>query len=587
MPSQDPSTPQTTLICWLGDTDLLALGKAGLEKKIERFSKLAKSILFKDKEWPKEKIDKEIEALDTNTRNSSIVLTLNNANENGIPCFSNVILLTNRPSNDSEHLDELKEVYPNFLRNSCTKFNGNVVVEFVPNHTGGETGVNGWDYQEVLVATRDVLKDLFSTDIRADQTWYNVTPGTMAQSTALILLGKEFSNSSNFIQVEKSRNRVEHCQIPFDIRRVIDCQARFIESQASNPSGVIGRSPSFAKAMDKAKKVAQFPVTVLLTGESGTGKEVFAHAIHEMSGRKGKFVAINCAMLDKGTGMTELTGVFKGAFTDAQETRPGKFHEAIGGTLFLDEIGDCPIDMQAELLRFLQPSPSAGNPSERRWRLKGSEPKRPTQDEKKYLGEQKGDIRIIAATNRNLQDHKAFRQDLYYRIETIQIKIPNLETRKAETDSNEGIDDLKELADMFLSDCNKKFSRNEKFHETAYNALRVHKWTGNVRELQNVITRAVLLTSNETITAEDIKDNLTQDGELFPPSTTNNWTELVSELAQRDIAEGGKTFEDRKEEFSHEYCVAALHATNGNMRDAYTQLKMSPHTFSKYINIKA
>ena len=572
-----------TLICWIGDTDLLAFGKAGIDQETPRFFRLAKLILAKDKEGTKHDIDNDIRNLNTNTRNSSIILTLNNANSNDIPRFSNVILLTNRPSNNPKLLKELQELYPMFIRKTCKDFNGKVDIAFVPDQTSPSNGVNAWNYQEVLTATGNVLDSYFATGIKVDQAWYNVTPGTLAQSTSLILLGKELSSNSNFIQVEKSRNRVEHCQIPFDINKVIINQAALIESQRNDRSIARGHTPSFVRALNQARQIAQYPVTVLLTGESGTGKEVFAKEIHDMSGRKGKFVAINCAMLSKETGVAELTGVFRGAYTDAKETRGGKFHDAINGTLFLDEIGDCPLDVQAELLRFLQP-PDINKPSERIWRLKGREPKQPQKDEKQYVGEQKGDIRIIAATNKNLLDQTSFRQDLYYRIETIQIQMPSLETRKAETDDEAGINDIKELADAFLSNSNKAFSLNKVFCEDAYEALMSHKWIGNVRELQNVITRATLLSQGKSITAEDIKNNLNNNEDSPSQVPQDDLKSIASALAHHDIAEeDGVTLDERVNQFRREYCKAALHATGGNKKKAYTRLSTTPKTFDKCI----
>lgn len=575
--------PPNTLICWIGDTDLLAFGKAGFDQDTPRFSTLARAILAKDKEGTKHNVGEEIRHLDTNTRNSSIILTIKNAGVNGIPAFSNIILLTNRPSKDTKRLSELQELYPMFVKKSCKSFKGKINVVFVPDEADVNKGVNGWNYQDVLTATRRILTNYFTNDLDADNAWYNVTPGTIAQSTALILLGKELSSSSNFIQVEKSRNRVEHCQIPFDINKAIINQAAHIESQTCEKSGAIGRTPSFKKALDRARQIAQYPVTVLLTGESGTGKEVFAREIHRMSGRTGDFIPINCAMLSKETGVAELTGVFKGAYTDAKETHGGKFHDAINGTLFLDEIGDCPLDVQAELLRFLQPI-DATKPSERKWHLKGTKPSKPTDAERKYVGEQRGDIRVIAATNKNLLDQTSFRQDLYYRIETIQIKMPSLEVRKSETDNKSGINDIKELADAFLFNSNKAFSLNKVFHKDAYEALMSHEWTGNVRELQNVITRVVLLSHGETITQEDIENNLNQNTVKQSGDTESSLKTIASALAHHDIAVGSITFKSREDEFRFAYCTAALHATGGNKKDAYTKLKMSPHTFAEYTN---
>ena len=572
-----------TLVCWIGDTDLLALGKFGLDNDIPRFQNVAKIILKMDKANTEHDIDNDIATLDTRTRNSSIVLTIDAALKGkGIPLFSDVILLTNRPSRDTNNLTELQKLYPTFLKQSCKCFDGNVSVVFVPADNNPEVGVNGWDYEAVLIATRKIIGEKINAGLNPDSIWYNVTPGTIAQSTTLILLGKEFSSNSNFIQVEKSRKRVEQCRIPFDINQVIVNQAAHIEATARGESQLIGKSPSFLIALNKARQIAQYPVTVLLTGESGTGKEVFAREIHRLSGRSGKFVAINCAMLSKETGVTELTGFFRGAFTDAKVTTPGKFHEAAGGTLFLDEIGDCPLDVQAELLRFLQPL-DASKPSERAWKLKGAEPRKPDSAERQYLGTQHADIRVIAATNKNLIDQSSFRQDLYYRIETIQINLPSLERRKAESDKGTNVDDLKELADTFLANSNKAFRLKKKFHKDAYEALRSHEWTGNVRELQNVITRVTLLAQGDVISAKDIRDNLNNLDDMPYHTSETDLRTIASVLAHHDIAEGEATFRDREKAFRQAYCKAALHATGGNKKAAYTQIDLSSKSFEEYI----
>lgn len=570
-----------SLVCWIGDTDLLALGKFGKDNDVRGFKETAKLILTLDKEGTAHVIENDIANLDRRTRDSSIILTIKESLRNrSIPSFYNVILLTNRPSNNPKLLEQLQDLYPNFIKRECKGFEGTVSVEFVPSANNTKTGVDGWDYAAVHAATKKILDKKITSGINRNTLWYNVTPGTIAQSTTLILIGKELSTNSNFIQVEKSKRRVIHCQIPFDINRAIDNQAAYINSTSKSDCPPIGKSSSFLKALDKAKRIAQSPVTVLLTGESGTGKEVLAREIHRMSGRTGKFIPINCAMLSKETGVTELTGFYKGAYTDAKVNTPGKFHEADGGTLFLDEIGDCPLDVQAELLRFLQPIDNTKQAA-RVWRLKGAEPPNLNGDERKFRGDQHADIRVIAATNKNLLDQSTFRKDLYYRIETIQIKMPNLDERKSERTN--GTDDLKDLADQFLSNSNKNFSLNKKFHKDAYEKLRAHKWSGNVRELQNVITRVALLSPEETITAKDIADNLNDRDDVHCSSLLDDLKRVAEALAHHDISEGGISLDERIKEFCRDYCRAALQATGGNKKAAYTRLSTSPKTFEKAI----
>ena len=284
--------------------------------------------------------------------------------------------------------------------------------------------------------------------------------------------------------------------------------------------------------------------------------------------------------------MSELTGFFKSAFTGANETTPGYYDKAKGGTLFLDEIGDCPLDVQSELLRFLQPI-GTEKPTMRHWKLKGAQPPKPTKEEMKYLGEQSGDILVIAATNRDVRDPKTFRQDLFYRLETIQVKIPSLEDRKAETNSSKGIDDIKDLADSFLAECNDTFGFLEKERRhlsvDAYSALRNHEWSGNVRELKNTISRMVVMSDTPTIDSEMVSANLDEMPGKNIKEPENELKTLIEDLAKKDVAGQGLTFDERIAEIKRLYCQAALEATRGNKKKAYTALKTHPKTFDEWL----
>ena len=582
-----------TLICWIGDTDLLVFGKTGKEKGIDHpFYLSARKVWEQDKKGSPHAstFDDEITKLDLQTRNSSIIIALKDKAK--LPTFSKIMLLTNRPQNNQKLLDEFCDLFASYI---CTKlpfWAGKVFVRFVPAQPKSLRGVDGWNYQAVYEATKRILKHEIESGDDPNYYWYNITPGTIAQSTTLIFLGKELSPESNFIQVEKSRNRVDHCEIPFDMSAAFGKGLTRLETSKE----IIGRAPCFVKALDMAKRIAWAPVDILLTGPSGTGKEVLANEIHQLSDRKGDFVAINCAMLAKGTGIAELTGYFRGHHTDGRETTPGILEAAKNGTLFLDEIGDCPIDVQAELLRFLQP-PNKEKPTERQWKLQGAEPTNLTDKEKRYHGMQRGNIRVIAATNKDLRDTNNFRQDLFFRLETIQIRLPSLEERKAETDESKGIDDLKELADFFLDQCHKAFQipldAKRQFSDEAYDALRAHKWVGNVRELQNVITRLVLLSAKATITREDILKNLNPEPTNEPTSTNIGLSEIASALARSDIDSNRDKkqqepasldiFNKRIDEFKRAYCSAALDATHGNKKKAYSILNINPKTFEKLI----
>ncbi|WP_316785016.1 sigma-54 dependent transcriptional regulator [Pedobacter frigiditerrae] len=240
---------------------------------------------------------------------------------------------------------------------------------------------------------------------------------------------------------------------------------------------IIGSSPAIKEAISLAQKVAVTDTTVLLLGETGTGKEVFAQAIHYGSPRRNKpFVALNCSGFNPELLESELFGYKEGAFTGANKDKKGLLEEANEGTLFLDEIGEMNIDLQAKLLRVLE-----------------------NQTFIKMGGTQtsKVNVRIIAATNRDLKaesDKGNFRSDLYYRLSVFAIVLPSLSQRKG---------DIVLLAKHYLKDFSAKVNRNELSMDKAFiDYLNNHHWKGNIRELKNIIERAVILANGEVIGAD-------------------------------------------------------------------------------------
>ena len=236
---------------------------------------------------------------------------------------------------------------------------------------------------------------------------------------------------------------------------------------------MIGVSPGFRAAYGLLKQAADSQIPVLLLGETGVGKEVFARCLHEMSPRAGRdFVAVNCAAMPQELVESELFGVEKGAYTGAQSARPGRFERADGGTLFLDEIGDLPLSAQAKLLRVLQEHEIE--------RLGDSKPR-------------KVDVRVVAATNADLAKRVKegrFRLDLYYRLNAYQIHIPPLRERK---------EDISPLAKAFVEKYAAIHGKKLRgFTDKAKRALLSYNWPGNIRELQNVIERAVILAPHGT-----------------------------------------------------------------------------------------
>ena len=248
-------------------------------------------------------------------------------------------------------------------------------------------------------------------------------------------------------------------------------------SDKHNFANIVGGSQSMIKAVSIAKRVAKTDTTVLLTGETGTGKEVFSQAIHYESPRKtDPFVAINCSALGKDLLESEMFGHKAGAFTGATKDKRGLFQEADGGTIFLDEIGEMDLLLQAKLLRVLESGTF----------LKVGETK-----------ETRVNVRVIAATNRDLQKESElgnFRLDLYYRLSVFNIHLPNLRERQ---------EDVPLLSDHFIKMmCGKMGRKPLKMDVEVQKALIEHKWKGNIRELKNVIERAVILAENEILTVD-------------------------------------------------------------------------------------
>ncbi|MEA2078268.1 MAG: PEP-CTERM-box response regulator transcription factor [Pseudomonadota bacterium] len=244
--------------------------------------------------------------------------------------------------------------------------------------------------------------------------------------------------------------------------------------------GVITASPQMLKVCRTVEKVAPADATVLVLGESGTGKELLARAVHSLSGRSaGRFVAINCAAIPENLLESELFGYEKGAFTGAVKQTQGKIEMANGGTLFLDEVGDMPMALQAKLLRFLQ---------ERVIERVGGRQEIPV------------DVRVICATHKDLPQlarEGGFREDLYYRISEISIRIPPLREREG---------DALFLARVFLEKFSKSMSKfQHRFSKDSLAAIEAYPWPGNVRELQNRVKRAVIMAEHKQISTSDLE----------------------------------------------------------------------------------
>jgi len=302
-----------------------------------------------------------------------------------------------------------------------------------------------------------------------------------------------------------------------------------------NAQSIIGESSQMQKVFDMIERVADSSATVMVYGESGTGKELVARAIHVNSPRKDKpYIQVNCAALPENLLESELFGHEKGAFTGAVARRAGRFELAHQGTLFLDEIGEVSPAMQAKLLRVLQ---------EKTFERVGG------------VETLKVDVRIVAATNRNLQiaiETGAFREDLYYRLNVIPIKLPPLRERKS---------DIPLLADYFLTKLDLK-RRIQAITPEAMQALLDYSWPGNVRELENVIERAVIIAPGDTITVEQVPSDLC----MKPREEKYS---IIDDIPDEGIS---------LEEVEKLLLARALVKAGGNQTKAAQLLKISRHT---------
>jgi DNA-binding NtrC family response regulator len=300
--------------------------------------------------------------------------------------------------------------------------------------------------------------------------------------------------------------------------------------------GIVGRSSGMQEAVEIMKKVSNSSATIFLRGESGTGKELAARAIHYNSPRKSRpFTALNCACIPENLFESELFGYEPGAFTGAQSRKIGLFESTNNGTLFLDEIGDLPLMMQSKLLRVIQDKEIR--------RLGGKDPI-------------KVDVRIITATNKDIEKELAkgnFREELYYRLKVITIELPALRNRK---------NDIPELSQFFMNKYSREFGKRIKgIDSAAVSALTEYNWPGNIRQLESVIERAVIMCDTETITLRDIKSEL-------------RYAESAGEF-DFDIPEGGINFEELEKELLKKSMMRA----NGVVAKAAKLLGMSYKTF--------
>jgi transcriptional regulator with GAF, ATPase, and Fis domain len=300
---------------------------------------------------------------------------------------------------------------------------------------------------------------------------------------------------------------------------------------------IIGSCPSMLEVFRKLQKVATTDISVLITGETGTGKELIAREIHRRSNRvNGPFVVINCGAIPENLIESELFGHVRGAFTGAIASRPGKFQTASGGTLFLDEIGELPLSLQVKLLRALQERVV--------FRVGDSKP-------------EKVDIRVVAATNRVLEDEiraGRFREDLYYRLNVVNIYLPPLRERG---------DDVLIIAKALLSKHAEELASHvQGFTPQALAAVRKNAWPGNIRQLENRIKKALVLCEKALLGPEDLDLGRESENPILP-------------------------LEKAKEEFQRRYVLEVLERNNGNRTQTARDLGVDPRTIFRYLEREA
>lgn len=337
---------------------------------------------------------------------------------------------------------------------------------------------------------------------------------------------------------------VDYLLKPFEAESLVDMVERH-RLRPSSQDGPVASDPASRKALEMARRVAPTEATVLLCGESGTGKEIFARHIHEHSGRAdGPFVAINCAAIPENMLEAVIFGYEKGAFTGAQAAHPGKFEQAQGGTLLLDEISEMDLALQAKLLRVLQEREVERLGGRRTIRL---------------------DVRVLATTNRDLQQEVSagrFREDLFYRLNVFPVRLPALRERP---------EDIQPLAEYLLAGhCSDR--PVPELSGEAVARLREHAWPGNIRELDNLMQRALILAGGDRIGVEAL--HFENQGAMPAPSADP--AEANAEPGPREV--DGEDLDEALRDREFRLIVDALRSEGGSRKQAAQRLGISPRT---------
>lgn len=420
--------------------------------------------------------------------------------------------------------------------------------------------------------------DLVITDVvMPDENAFDLLPRIKKARPDLPVIVMSAQNTFMTAIRASEKGAYEYLPKPFDLKELISIVGRALAEpkgkqrleageDGSENMPLVGRSPAMQEIYRVLARLMQTDLTVMITGESGTGKELVARALHDYGKRRtGPFVPINMAAIPRDLIESELFGHEKGAFTGAQARSAGRFEQAEGGTLFLDEIGDMPMDAQTRLLRVLQ------------------------QGEYTTVGGRtpiKTDVRIVAATNKDLRiliNQGLFREDLFFRLNVVPIRLPPLRER---------IEDIPDLVRHFFTVAEKEGLPSKQIESAAVERLKRYRWPGNIRELENLVRRLAALYPQDTITANLI------EAELATPTVTlveeeTPADEDLSESVERFLAKYFAEFGDNLpppglyhrilKEVEYPLIGAALAATRGNQIKAAELLGVNRNTLRKKI----
>ncbi|MEE3044562.1 MAG: nitrogen regulation protein NR(I) [Pseudomonadota bacterium] len=420
--------------------------------------------------------------------------------------------------------------------------------------------------------------DLVITDVMMpDENGLDMVPRIRKLRPDLRVIVMSAQNTLMTAVKAAQRGAFEYLPKPFDLNELMGIVDRALETPQESQSGksadeegddrlpLIGRSAAMQEIYRALARLMNTDLTVMVTGESGTGKELVARALHEYGGRRhGPFVAINMAAIPRELIESELFGHEKGAFTGANERKVGRFEQAEGGTLFLDEIGDMPLEAQTRLLRVLQEGEYT--------RVGGRTPIRVN-------------VRIVAATHRDLRKlirEGTFREDLFYRLNVVPIRLPSLRER---------LEDIPELVNHFLMQASEEGLPRKTLSAEATARLKAHRWPGNIRELENMVRRLTALYSHDVIGVDVIETEFSENNvsEAAPSAEPQSLSESIErhvreyfDAHEEDLPSNG-LYDRILREMERPLLNVTLEATRGNQVKAAEVLGLNRNTLRKKI----